>query len=71
MRQNDERVKYVVMILHAENLIIFYSDVTKELTVKQENAISKPGINANNTKPAIGERKQRRCGSCSACTRND
>ena len=33
MRQNDERVKYVVMILHAENLIMFYSDVTKELTV--------------------------------------
>ena len=38
MRQNDERVKYVVMILHAENLIMFYSDVT-DLTVKQENAL--------------------------------
>ena len=57
MRQNDERVKYVVIILHAEKLIMFYSDVTKELTLKQENAVSKPGINTNSTKPAIGERK--------------
>ena len=54
-----------------------YSDVTKERTVKQEKcSVPKPGISANkydgySTKLAIGERKRRRCGSCSACTRDN
>ena len=54
-----------------KNLItfyIYYSDATNEFTVKQENyLVKKPA----NTKPFISERKQRRYGSCSGCTRDD